>query len=220
MTLGEAEALTLATIPETHRIGEAELFRTKWFDYRLLHPAVATYYWAHCYREAMRRYCEMTVDRDFAQKVRAFQSDDVFLTREALACTIARQSLDGLGCRYEFALGFIMRRYIERGWRVFPRPNQLYSEELVMDIGDAWRVECSASLQLPASPYFRITGEGTVSPMQAEFLDWIAQQAKNRGPDHHRPVSRLLRERIMTPALATLYFETPEIERAMRIAGV
>ncbi len=196
---GVCEAQALTTVHDELRLKEADLFGTKWFDYRWMHPVQATHYYAHCYIAAVRIYTEKNKDRDLAATLKVFNVDDIFQSRDLSAVISARQALDRIGCRYEWALGIMGARYSERGWAHMPRPNQLYAEELMMDIVDAWKVECKSRLQIVRDTRFQLVEGEPLSAVQEEHVEWLLGQVAVR--DAISPAAllgRLLKERLIT----------------------
>jgi hypothetical protein len=218
--LQQAELQVMTRIPRELRELEADLRETMWFDYRLCHPAQVTIHYAACYNDALRRFCEVGHDRDKLDKLRVNEPHLVYGTRESTAFTIARQSLDRIGCRYEWAMHFLVNRYIERGWRAMPRPNQLYGEELLMDLRDAWKTECAASLQIPKSHGMKVIEGLPLTHTQRQYADWVFGQVRARTRDFHRPLSRLLTEQVVSRDAIELEFGTATLERSLRAAGL
>src|SRR6185369_17957189 len=69
-------------IDPAHREGEADLMRSRWFDYIRMHPVHATYLYAHHYKEQTRKFCETYVDLRTADDAQAFFPEDIFLSRD------------------------------------------------------------------------------------------------------------------------------------------
>lgn len=202
LTHDDYEMLALARIPEPLRREEPALFKTKWFDYRHLHPVSATYMYAARYVEAVRDIYAQTRDRDEAATIQPFEVEDIFYSRELTSVWRARQALDRLGIRYEFALRFAMTRFANRGWSYFPRPNQLYTEELMLDTRDAWNLACSHTLQIAKHPRFTAPYY-TGHPDQIAYQEWLVEQVRKR--EHpHRALSRLLSEKVIIPDFANV----------------
>lgn len=174
---GSAELITLSKIPADLREKESGLFQKKWFDYRTMHPLQATAYFAYVYEESVRQHYRETQDFEDAKKLRIFPGDPV-LGKELIALTTARQAFDSLGVRYEWAIPWVLRRMGERGWRTAPRPNQLYGEELLLDLKDAWDQECKASLQYPRRAKAEIVEQPTM--VQAAYQGWLLQEVRKR----------------------------------------
>lgn len=219
MTADDLEALALTRIPAEMRREEPDLMLTKWFDYRLLHPVTATNYYAGCYQTAVRNAYAQTKDRDSASSIVVVGDQNILLDREGTSYWRARQACDQVGCRYEFALRWAMTRMGERGWHVFPRPNQLYSIELVLDLADAWKIECAASLQFPISKFFKID-HYVGHPDQDAYQAWLIEQIKSRTNEHWRPLSRAFSEKVLDHELAVKAFGLESVKKARAVAGI
>lgn len=178
-TMDQCEALSLARIPLETRQQEAELWTSCWYDYRHLHPVQRTYLWTHEYVKAIQDVYRKTRDHARADKVHPFRGQDIFKTAEWLGAYKARQQLDRYGIRYDFALRFAMNRYEGRGWKVFPRPNQLCAEELAEDTHDAWKTECKAKLQIAEHDFYQSV-QFVGHPDQIAYRDWLNKQIKTR----------------------------------------
>lgn len=213
LSADDCDLLALAHIPAEARKDEASLFDRKWFDYRHLHPVQATYLYAAQYQKAIEAIYAETKDIRTVGSIKAFEPEDIFKGRELLAFWFARQACDRVGCRYEFALRFIMRRFADRGWHIFPRPNQCYSLELVLDIQDAWKAECATKLQFPRHPRFK-NPEFVGHDDQVAYRQWLIDQIKERGAHMHRGLSRALSEGCLTKEEALEAFGESVVRRA------
>lgn len=183
LTDDDCELIALMRIHPQHREDEAAAMHTKWFDYRMMPHVKATYLFAKLYNKAYKNFFAQTRDKDTAELIRAIQHEDVFETRHKTTIHLARQAFDLIGVRYEFGLNFAMQRFLDRGWKSMPQPNQLYSDELIADLQDAWVIECSARLQIPKHPTFKAENyRGT--RIQQEFHAWLIGQINNRSLRH------------------------------------
>ncbi len=197
LTIADCEMLALTRVDPSMRVAEAVLFNRRWFDHRHLHPVQATYLFAHEYAEAVKRAYVRQKDIRTLDKVKGFDVAGLFASRELTAMWRARQAFDAIGCRYEYALDFIMKRFCDRGWKIFPRPNQLYAEEIVLDVRDAWRAECKAKTQL--AKHERFLAENFVGHSdQRAYQAWQIDQVKTRGGNRAMLLGRLLQERALT----------------------
>jgi hypothetical protein len=189
--------LALSRVAPPMRAAESMLFTRKWFDYRAMHPVQATYRFAHEYQQAVLRAYARQKDVRTLDKVKGFDVKGLFESRELSAVWRARQAFDAIGCRYEFALDSIFKRFCERGWRVFPRPNQLYAEEIVLDVRDAWVRECKAITQLAKHERFKAENF-EAHPDQIAYQAWQIEQVKTRGGNRAMLLGRLLQEHALT----------------------
>lgn len=175
--------LALMKIPQALRDNEAELRQQRWFDYRHLTPAEATYLFAAEYRHAYVEAYKRQRDIRTAEHIRPFAPDDIFACKELNAMWQVRQAADSIGCKYDFYLRFVFDRFAQRGWRYLPRPNQMASEELVLDIRDAWHIECAASLQVAELALYRAAAYND-TPEQNQYYDWLCMQIMQRNHPH------------------------------------
>lgn len=198
------EMLALKIDP-AHRAGEAALMRSRWFDYRDMHPALATYHYAHCYRVQTQRFFATVIDERTAEDARAFVPDDIFFSRDLTSMWNARRQCDQLGIPYAFALHFAQDRFLSRAQRQFPRPNQLYGEEFEADLLLAWQAQTARQITFAHSPRFRMANF-RFEPAQVEHQDFLVKQVLARPAPRHRLIARLLQEDLITPELASLRF--------------
>lgn len=190
---GENETDALQLVHPSISRKEPMLYQSKWWDYRLMHHIEATRYWAWCYTQAARKWVATTGDVALSATVVAFDGKDPLKTRDATSVIAARQAMDSIGCRYPWAFEWTIQRFSDRGWRTFPRPNQLYGEEYLLDMKDAWETEVRARVQRPEALVFRTPGhEGLRTPCRA----WLVETATFRTPSLVRwmPLSTLCRE--------------------------
>lgn len=215
LTVADCEMLALSRIAAPLRVAESLLFTKKWFDQRHLHPVQATYLFAHEYAQAVRRAYGRQKDIRKLDEVKGFDVESLFESRELTAMWRARQAFDAIGCRYDYGLDFIMKRFCERGWRVFPRPNQLYAEEIILDVRDAWRAECKAVMQLAKHERFR-TQNFAGHPDQMAYQAWQIGQVKTRGGNRAMLLARLLQEHALTEHAVAEAFGDAVLAQAKR----
>lgn len=176
----EADVLAIAHIPGKELARESQLMTTKWFDYRLLHPTVATYLFAHHYTKAYQRYIAVTQDFERAPFVRGFKGLDFFASREKGTFWKMRQRADEVGMRYDFFMNNAIDYCISRGWQQPPRPAHIYTNaDMIVDIMDSWHEEAGARLQFPKDPTFRVENF-TGSREQLAFEQWLLEQIGRR----------------------------------------
>lgn len=208
------ELLACTRIAAPYRELESDVLCKKWFDYMSIHPAQATYLFAHQYQEAARRFFASTRDIRGAQEIKAFQPDDIFQSRELTAMWRARQSFDMIGCRYEWGLNFAFSRAVNRGWHYFPRPNQLYAQDLLLDLKVAWLQNCKDLFQTVQNERFRLENYNG-HPDQLAFLKWAAEQVKKRRQPQVL-LGRLFKERMMSERVAIAIFGHDLVTQAKR----
>lgn len=199
-------------VNQIHREDEAGLQRSRWFDYRNLLPAQATYLFAAQYRHEYLSAYRHSVDIRTVDQVRPFSPDDIFRSPELISMWLARREADRIGVKYDFFLSCAFGRFYNRGWRSFPRPNQLYAEELVLDIRDTWKARCAEVLTLAENPFF--LAENYVGhPDQDQYRLWLVAQVNTR--EHkHMTLSRLIRAGHLPVEVASKFFDQSVIKRA------
>lgn len=214
----EEHELRIMRIDPLHRDGEADLFRTRWFDYALMHPVRATYLYAHHYQEQTRIFCETCIDLESAQDARGFFPKDIFMSRDMTGMWLARRACDALGCPYDWALRFAQHRAINRLHRTMPRPNQLYGEEFIIDLTAAWKENLATSLRYSRSDAFKVAAwKG--SWVQRQHLAFVLGQVKRRAPESQvNLMGRLMYEGVVSAGLLKNHFSEEAIGRAQSIA--
>lgn len=208
-----AELLALQYVPTALMRQEAELYRKKWFDYRRLHPTVATYYFASCYSKAYGDAMKVMKDRS-GQYMKGFKGLDFIESRERLSFWRLRQGVDKLGIRYEFFLRKAMHWYIEAGWLQPPRPSHLLnSPEMIVEVMMAWEQECEARMQWPKDPTYKASSWcGSID--QVAWEAWCVDQIRKRRHPQYALHAALYIEHALRIEAAIQNFETRVIEAA------
>lgn len=161
---------------------EANLMKTKWFDYRHMHFVEATYLFSMYYSRAYSDMMVKIFNHDSGRFMKGFKGGD-FLelsSREKIGFWKARVVADSLGIPYGFYCKAAVRWCVEeRIWKRVPRPNQLFSKDLVEAVNEAWVERCNTSLQIPIDERFELR-MGTNTRLQGEFQEWLCGQIMNR----------------------------------------
>ncbi len=183
------EVLTIQHIPIKERKDEAALMRTKWFDYRRLHPMQATYFFVKCYNEAYRHFCHVAINAEKAPYARGIKGHDFLEAREKLAFWRLRRTCDQFGLPYDFFLRFAMNwlhKMVAQDGNVYaPRPAMLgKNEELLADALIAWEELCAASMQVASDPYYRVANF-TGSDDQRDHEAFVIGQIARRRAKHY-----------------------------------
>lgn len=212
LTIEQCEEIALLKVRPEYRMDESDLFLTKWFDYRHLHPVKATYLFTHEYRSRVREMYAKTRDVKKALTVKPIAQDDVFESVVWASMWRARQAYDRLGVRYGFGLAFTFNRCNDRGWGYFPRPNQLYGEELILDLRDAWKKHCRVILERVQHPRFT-TDYYCGHPDQDHYQAWITDQCKVRAMPH-MTLATLLRDKLVLEDVAVTRLGAEVVRKA------
>ena len=183
------EILTVQKIPGKERKDESALMDVKWYDYRLMHPMQATYYLVHLYRQAYRDFIRRSMDVAKAPYVQAIKERDYLDSRECLAFWRLRRTIDQLGMRYDFFLGFAMKwlhKMIGNGKVYPPRPAMLSKNQELMGAAlVAWDDLCKSSMQVAQSPSYRVSNfNHRASAHQRAHEAFVVSQLMKRAHPH------------------------------------
>lgn len=178
LSTDQADILAIQNINPKLFAEEPELMRSKWFDYRLLHPVEATYLMVSEYTKAYRKMIATISDRDRAQHVSGVKGDNFMSGRERNSFWKLRQHADALGVRYDYFMAAAMRWCVANGWRQPPRPSQIYSnEEMLGYIIEQWLEECKAKIQYPTHEHY-LADNWVGSEAQLAYESWIVERIK------------------------------------------
>ena len=189
-------------IDPAHRVDLPDLLRSRWFDYWALHPVQATYLFTDLYKSQVRKFSECYVDIETADEARTFAGNDIFRNREMTPMWLARSAADRVGCPYETALAFAQSRALDRTFRRFPRPNQLYGEEFEMDLKDHWVNMCGYGLQYSRSERFSASRHPTFEsapPDVKAHAAFLIKQIAARAPPRSKILGRMFKEDRLSP---------------------
>lgn len=209
-----AELLALQHIDDGLLKKEAELMRTKWFDYRRMHPTKATYLLAHNYSRAYGRCLGIMKGQEHRFK-KGFKGMDCMQAYEKKAFWRLRQLIDSLGIRYDFFLHEAMEWYIAAGHRQPPRPSHIGANaDLITDVMMKWEDECAARIQWTKDTRYKARNFiGHVD--QLDWEQWLCGQiAQRRHPQYALHVALYVEGSLRIEA-AIQHFEQRVIEQAI-----
>lgn len=191
---------------------EPDLFESKWFDYRHLHPLLATQKFMHEYRAAHREAMQARVGMDDA--IRAHGTKNMLLTdagkREFTSFWKARQKADELGMPYGFFCRTAMTTSARWGWPYTPRPMQLYSDEMVERTKDAWAEFALNNAPLATHPTY-LASDFASAPDQIAYQRWLAKHIQLRR--HPEFLARTLLDKGHLHRVTAEQFVGPDIVR-------
>lgn len=216
----ECEAVGLLRVNPKLWKGEAGLFKSKWFDYRDLHPVKATYLFANMYSRAYRRLMCRRVGIEKGQYHKGFRGQDIFMLRpgDYSGFWKARQMADQLGIPYDFYNNFVMRWATDNLWKRLPRPTMLYSEKMVDAIKAAWDDEMKAAIQVPQSErYLAENFEGHQD--QYDFQFWLCGLIKKRPNPHFALATYMYMQPMLVEEVVNSQFEHDIIRNAGAFAA-
>lgn len=209
----ECWLLELTHIPAEHRATEAKIQTERWFDYRPMTAAEATYEFAECFRRQYLESYKQTKDIRTVGKINPFAPADIFKSPDIIPMWLARQAADSIGVKYEFYLHYVFNEFTRRGWKNLPRPNQIYGEEVVMSIDISWKQRCKDILQLAENNFFT-TQYYVGHPDQTAYYEHLGRSIRGRQHSHYA-VNTLLTKKIIPAEVVVAMFGTEVYQRAL-----
>lgn len=183
LTPEQYELLALQIEPSARQC-ESDLYRSRWFDYAEMHPAKATYLFAHYYQLQVNKFIATCIDARTALERSTSAPKDVFTSKHLISFWNARRVCDSIGCPYDFALEFAQHRALDRMMRVFPQPNQLCGEDFEIDLKDLWTSTTGRSLRYSKGSKFQMKYfAGTWT--QKRHIQSLLSQIKTRPAESH-----------------------------------
>lgn len=159
---------------------ELNLFSSKWFDYRFMHPVHATYRYAADYDRAFRQMYAANFDRRASEFYRIFKTDDIFAARTPWLTGLwkGRQVADALGMPYPIYLSMAFDR-VTRYWKQAfpPQPGHVnpQNEGDVAELAEKWTAHQAANLIHGTHPLFH-NDNYTGAPAQNAHHEWLFEQ--------------------------------------------
>ena len=114
---------------------EAELFETKWFDYRDMHPLMATCLFTEAYKRQYS-YIMLSHGREhyetapFTTGLKRVPYQELS-TANKTSLWKARQFADQYCCSYDYFISTVLSAAARRLWDKLPRPQHLWQPELI-----------------------------------------------------------------------------------------
>jgi len=156
---------------------ELQLFQSKWFDYRLLHPVMATYLYAAEFIRAYRRYYSMTIDCEKGQYVKGFKGNDALQNKQSISFIRGRQAADELGIPYWFYIEKAYEWLYIKKWKHIPRHVHLYAEDVIEYVSKQWEARIRETLIIAESDFFRDEINGD-RPEYKAHQEWLRERVK------------------------------------------
>lgn len=217
LTHNECEAFAIARIDAKLLRKEAQLYTTKWFDYRPLHPTMATYLFAHHYNRAYGDFMKESLDYK-KRFMAAFKGKDVMMHREVKSFWKLRQRIDELGIRYDFFCREAMAWCTDNGWRQPPRPSHVSTnDDLIVYVMNRWHEECQAKIQWAINP--RYTASEFVGAVdQVEYENYLAAAIMRRAHPKYALHAALYQYDAVRVETAIRQFSVTALEDAIELS--
>lgn len=182
----ERDVLALMTIPRKWVAFETDLFASKWFDYRYLHPVEATYLYAKAWEASWRRAFSRVIDDAKAPYVKCYKSHDVFDLKGTVLTGLwrGRQVADAIGMPYQAFCDLTFEETL-RFWQRshLPRPTQTYASRLIEPVVAKWEELQGARLYVGEHERFKNANYANTEIQNAHH-EWLFDQAFRRGSCH------------------------------------
>ena len=211
---------------DRERQRECGLMRTKWWDYRLLHPTHATYLFAHILDQELRAIIRGHLDNTPARVTEsgrvldwhAVKEGDVFepplnparhayWRRKLTGLIRARQAADadgipyGLFCREGLRHYYLGAGSYMLGRAKVPEPNLLYSDACLLTIRTKWLEQLQLRVQHAQHPAYLVQHDDGHPDRLAHRL-WLVAQLRQRpaGLERQNAFKRLVRAGVLPGA--------------------
>lgn len=128
----ECDGLAIRFVPLKLLQEESALYATKHWDYRFLHPSIATQLYADSYSAALKRAVARRTDLWKGKYMKPLKSDVLFELSAAAITALwkGRQMADRIGCPYEFYCEQAMQFADQARMNYLPTPNNMYSQSV------------------------------------------------------------------------------------------
>ena len=219
-TFDQYEILTVSKIPKADRAEEAQLMHTKWFDYRLMPPMQATYYFYHLYVKAYQHFLYKNVNSATSSFIFPFKGEaklDFLKARERTSIWRLRQLADLICIPYDIFLSYLFKfiyKMAPNGSIVVPRPSMMMKEDLIEKVITAWNELKQANLQLCCSPYFYVANYRGLT-VQKAYEDYLIEQVKQRKNPHYLLAELLYNHQMLRIETAIQHFDNATINNAL-----
>ncbi|CCG43310.1 hypothetical protein [Magnetospirillum molischianum] len=207
-------------VTEKMFLAEAELMRSKWFDYRRMHPVQATFLFAHCYTLGVKRAWRKYIDHEAAERARGLADENVFKLEPGGFTGVwkARQTADLMGLPYDFFVNRQMDLALDGCWNQVPRPCHLYDPDRLANVSLAWDEWTEAKLQMASDPWYLLVNY-VGHRNQDAHQEWLISQAKRRARPEFILSTICFKEPMLLPERAVAVFGDRKIEIAREIAS-
>jgi hypothetical protein len=169
---------------------DPELFRTKWFDYRMMTPLQATRHYIEAFGEVYRDYFAAEFSKTASQFIKVPSIDEIFQGLAELSqkhmmqfsgMWRGRQVADAIGMPYKDYIHSVMGlrlRFWSQGH--LPQAQHLYKAEDVEKVVDKWEAMQASRLYLSDDSAYMIENYGGIAH-QDDYHEWLFKQASLRG---------------------------------------
>ena len=214
--------------------GESDLFVTKWWDYKRLHPMDATFIFAHYYAEQMKTEMNRRKGHNRRGYYKALKSPSLLKCskKEITGIWKARQKADELGIPYDFYCAAATKYADKFKWKHLPRPWQMYGQSskyvgeewyktMVQYITDAWAERTAAEPQFSKDDFYKIENFSK-HVYQVRHQLAVLTYIDTLQSKHIAMYSFIHKDKILIPGMVKAYYreDAPDLlERVARFAA-
>lgn len=175
------------TIGLSRARGELELFDTKWFDYRMMHPLDATVLFCEAYKRAYSQIMRThgRVDYVTAQFRTGLKRVPYTAQGPSVRTSLwkARQTADERGVDYDYFCSTILSIAASREWGELPRPQHMWQEDLLAIFAEKLLNRSMTRLMGSDNPWFsteNYCGHEVQDAHRAHIFDQLENRVANR----------------------------------------
>lgn len=151
----------LETLASNHKYykycGEANLYKTKWYDYRLLHPVESNIVFFEEYKWCYKHYYSKYVDYQESIVKRGVKETNLYENKPAIVSAVIKSRIeaDKIGIPYGLYCSFAIRILVENHmWQNIPLVSQISMNYLVEEIKAEWDDYLRCDFLYPIDDYF------------------------------------------------------------------
>ncbi len=169
---------------------DPELYRTKWFDYRMMTPLQATRHYIEAFGEVYREYFAVEISKSASAFIKVPTVDAMMeglgadvekIKRSFSGMWRGRQVADAIGMPYKEYIHTVMGLRLRFwGQNHLPQATHLYRQEDVEKAIDRWEEMQAGRLYLSDDPCYMIENYDDI-PHQNDYHEWLFKQASLRG---------------------------------------
>ena len=218
LTTDVYDELAVNQIKEKFLVNESVLFKSKWLDYRHLHPTAATYLYAHHYTDEYRKVYQRLRDAERGKYVRGTKGKDAMNKPSSLAFWKGRRSADEIGIPYNLYIGSALRFLTENKiWQRIPCAMQLYSDEVRSFMIDEWANIQKTSILEPDTAF--LSDNTVYNEQHKQVIErYLCEQITKRENVVYGLSHFMFERHLITDNIALQYFSCELIRRAKRLA--
>ncbi|MGM8700859.1 hypothetical protein ACS6S4_18755 [Enterobacter hormaechei subsp. xiangfangensis] len=160
---------------------EAELFETKWFDYRDMHPLMATCLFTEAYKRQYS-YIMLSHGREhyetapFTTGLKRVPYQELS-TANKTSLWKARQFADQYCCSYDYFISTVLSAAARRLWDKLPRPQHLWQPELI-EIFEEKLAKRAVTRLDDSLVSFKHLGDMQHDPIQERYFEWVLERLR------------------------------------------